>query len=233
MGAETKTVLYKIRKFIYLVLCALLGVVLFLFLEQLIYQLLTLLATRGWVIANFTSEMLTLIYSVSTIAALGFGAWYGVWVGSYWHSVVYVSGSRPQGFFYHLKNNDQTKDVKQKIAKSSVPELKLSRKSPTMISSGWQVEDLMSMPSEKFTEPSPSPGEDKVTPPKVISVQTVPSKKLPAARTRKTVKKPIAPTSEEDVTSSKPTPAKKVSTIRKRVVSKTVKTTKSKKTNNL
>lgn len=181
---ETQTTYYKFRKFIYLAMCSLLGVLLFVFLEQLLVQLLTFGAESGYVLLTLTQESANLLSSLGTIVALCAGAWYGVWLGSHWHEKVYGEGATG-GFISHLT--------------SSAPrETSSNNNSKTFKDTFWQMDDLVDMPEEPQKKVvvkrvrAQTPKTSKVSTPRLQSTTT--AKKPPSVPVKRKAaprKKPV------------------------------------------
>ncbi len=90
-------------KSLYVFLCALLGVLLFLILHRVLVFVLLLLQIQnypafGWDMPEV--QFLAIDYATLTITLM-IGAWYGIWLGSFWYQQVYEDGGH-KGLLYHL-----------------------------------------------------------------------------------------------------------------------------------
>src|SRR6185503_1491686 len=90
---------YTSKKALYLLLCGLLGLILFVTIQQAAMLMLILLLVNqvGALDAGLQSQI-TMFDSVSYILAMFFGAWYGIWLGIHWYAIVYEAGRR--GLFH-------------------------------------------------------------------------------------------------------------------------------------
>lgn len=90
------------KKSLYIFLCAILGMLLFLILHQIVAFAYLMLLYTHYSIFNLGlsfMDLMALDY-FSLIIALMFGAWYGIWLGLYWYGWVYESGGH--GFVEHM-----------------------------------------------------------------------------------------------------------------------------------
>ncbi len=125
-----------VKKSLYVFLCSLLGVMLFLVLHQILAFAYLVLITYDYSFTFGLSfyELMALDY-VTLILTLFFGAWYGIWLGEYWYEEVY-EGTHP-GFIGHLfRHYWPTKHPKYNLkSKIIAVEQKLE-------SDLWELEDL-------------------------------------------------------------------------------------------
>lgn len=204
---ETKTqrsAYYRIRKFVYLTACALLGIVLFLFIEQLLIQLLLILNTIGFGGIQVTQDFLNLSAYAGGILALGLGAWYGVWLGSYWHGLVY-EGDRAKGFLFHVKKKLSKPKSQPKL---SAPKIMINQSKPVFNTASWQMEDLVKMEKQNISEKIEPSNQPIVKKPRA-AVKKVPAKKIREVGTAK-----VASTT---------TKKKATSSVKRKTVSKSLK----------
>lgn len=83
------------KKSLYLFLSSLLGMLLFLVLHRIIFFLYLLMASAGYqpFLAEASSLTFLGIEYFTLILSMLLGAWYGIWVGMYWHAKVYEEKS--------------------------------------------------------------------------------------------------------------------------------------------
>ena len=182
-------------KAFYVMLCAILGVMLFVVIQRafsLIYYLL--------LNTNFKAYSLGLDYFqlswlnfLTMLGALFFGLWYGIWLGLHWYDMVYVEGGG--GVWQHIKQHlpHRSDLVKSKPAGASLlssastaptsvtikPTLRTTEVSPKLshksAAESWDLDDLLK--------------KDAVIEAAVQAV-TKPKAKKPAAKRKAPAKKP-------------------------------------------
>ncbi len=126
------------QKSLYIFLSSLLGMLLFLIIHRLVVFCLLILQSSGNKV--FTLNMPYLEFLAwdyfSLLLTLLAGAWYGIWVGSYWYEKVYNEGSH-LGLVGHITENYWPKTTSYKDIKSKISEVK-----KTIHTELWQLEDL-------------------------------------------------------------------------------------------
>lgn len=112
-----------VKKSVYVFLCSLLGVLLFLVLHRLLVLWYLILVNSGvfvWSEADSYLKFLAVDYITLTLAMLA-GSWYGIWLGSYWYEQVYELGAW-KGSWLHithklLPNRGVDKKLKARVEK--------------------------------------------------------------------------------------------------------------------
>lgn len=93
-----------VKKSVYIFLCSLLGVMLFLILHRLVifaYLMAVLYGAPGYAAGISYMEFLAVDYATLLLALLC-GSWYGIWLGSYWYEMVYEKGQW-RGAMFHIR----------------------------------------------------------------------------------------------------------------------------------
>lgn len=149
-------------KALYLVVASILGILLFTLLQTSAFTVYTvLLGYSNLGLASQISEAsLQTVDAVTTIAAILFGAWYGIWLGLNWHTELYGDGKAP-GMFHAFLPHSMRKSGRHDagIAKASsgmpsamktpVSSKTASRKSTSKAFSAWSFDDLQSEVTDK------------------------------------------------------------------------------------
>jgi hypothetical protein len=134
------------RKSLYIFLCSLLGIMLFVMLQKAALLLLTLFlgSQTGTLVSTFGNIDIAIFDTVSYILALFFGGWYGVWLGLHWYGIVYESGRGgiTRALFNHAKDLSSLSG-----SRPSKPVVTQSRKETS--ESKWQFEDLVAARPEQ------------------------------------------------------------------------------------
>lgn len=84
-----------VKKSVYVFLCSLLGVLLFLVLHRIgmmLYVLLVIYGVFQWASTAAYIQFLAFDY-VTLLLAMLCGSWYGIWLGNYWYEQVYELGA--------------------------------------------------------------------------------------------------------------------------------------------
>src|SRR3989338_8019419 len=128
----------ELRKSVYIFLCSLLGIMLFLALHRILISMVVLWlnASSGYnPFFGFSYlEFLALDY-VSLIIAVILGAWYGIWLCIYWYKKVYEEGTHG-GLVSHIATNYWPNKTTSRLkAKIEVAQKHLR-------DDLWQLEDL-------------------------------------------------------------------------------------------
>lgn len=131
------------KKALYIFLCSLLGILLFVILQKSATLLLAELFSSfdGSSFEGYTSDVIR-FETFTYILALFFGGWYGVWLGLHWYDIVYEKGRG--GLLYAFWGNmvrDHGSVPKPKA--QAVPEQ--PKKNPVPASSSWRFDDLVKM----------------------------------------------------------------------------------------
>jgi len=93
-----------LKRSVYIFLCSLLGVMLFLVLHRIIvlwYLLMVNYGVFSWNGSETYIRFLAVDY-ISLTLFLMLGSWYGIWLGNYWYELVYESGSL-KGYFNSIR----------------------------------------------------------------------------------------------------------------------------------
>ncbi len=113
-----------VKKSVYVFLCSLLGVLLFLILQRIAIFAYLLLVAYGIVAwsSGFDYVRFMAVDYTSLVLMLLFGSWYGIWLGTHWYDLVYESGTWRGGWYHakhHLfpwrKNNYRLKDRVEEV----------------------------------------------------------------------------------------------------------------------
>lgn len=94
-----------VKKSIYIFLCSMLGVMLFLILHRLVmFSFVVFAIYAGYSRTLFGSAYLSFLAFdyVTLVLAMLAGSWYGIWLGTYWYEQVYELGNW-RGAIYHLR----------------------------------------------------------------------------------------------------------------------------------
>jgi len=93
-----------VKKSVYIFLCSLLGVLLFLVLQRIVVLCYLILVSYG--AFHLTSggylEFMA-IDDITLLLAMLCGSWYGIWLGNYWYELVYEKGQW-RGSLHHARN---------------------------------------------------------------------------------------------------------------------------------
>lgn len=134
------------QKSLYIFLSSLLGMLLFLIIHRLAVFCLLMLQSSGNKLFTLNMpylEFLAWDYFSLLLTLLG-GAWYGIWVGSYWYEKVYNECSH-LGLVSHISENYWPKTTSYSDVKSKISEVK-----KTIHAELWQLEDLNKTLSKEF-----------------------------------------------------------------------------------
>lgn len=92
------------KKSLYVLLTAILGVFLFFILHRLAFFFWALICSMDENLAlNYYSLPALVTEYVTLLLAIFGGAWYGIWLGLFWYDKVYVEGTHP-GWVAHFSN---------------------------------------------------------------------------------------------------------------------------------
>lgn len=94
-----------VKKSVYVFLCSLMGVLLFLILDRiavLSYLILVMYGVFHWS-GNYSYIEFVAIDYIVVFFAMFCGSWYGIWLGTYWYQQVYELGAI-KGAFGHLRH---------------------------------------------------------------------------------------------------------------------------------
>ncbi len=199
-------------KSFYLFLCSILGVMLFVIIQRAVGLIYLLLLTLNYQQFNFGLSMLDLwvLNYLTYVAAVLFGAWYGIWLGLHWYRIVYEEGKG--GLFHGFKltwsRGSSTASQASKpptAAAGSAPasvtvkpvrrvEQRTFAGAPKAAESSWEFDDLLNQKSEP-------------------AVPAEPDAELPAKRSRTTVKTTVRVTAKSSAktagkSTAKPGPRK-------------------------
>jgi hypothetical protein len=137
LTAEIKMKNLTLKKSIYIFLCSLLGVLLFLTLHRIVVFIALVFFNPGPEGVYFGMsylQFLALDYFTLLLVML-LGAWYGIWIGTYWFEQVYQEGAHG-GFVSHLANF-WFPTQKVRVLRS-----RLESVSSKLENSAWELEDL-------------------------------------------------------------------------------------------
>jgi hypothetical protein len=90
------------KKSLYIFLCSVLGVLLFVTLQHSLLFVYISLSVLGWVPGASLAQLVA-YNTLGWLASLFLGGWYGVWLGLHWFDVVYVRGEH-KGLVHHIHN---------------------------------------------------------------------------------------------------------------------------------
>jgi hypothetical protein len=182
-------------KAFYVMLCAILGVMLFVVIQRAFSLIYYLLLNTNFKTYSFGLDyyQLSWINFLSMLAAVFFGLWYGVWLGLHWYDMVYEEGSG--GVWQHIKQHWPRREelVKQKPAPVAQPGSLIQAPASVTIKPTLRTSDI----SPKLSHKSAAEGwdlDDLLKKDAVIeaAVQAVtkPKVKKPAAKRKVAPKKP-------------------------------------------
>ncbi len=203
------------KKALYIFLCSLLGMLIFVMLQKSTLLLLTTLLTNQGEF-NFigVSSLLYKFETISYLLALFFGGWYGVWLGLHWHEIVYESGRG--GLLYAFWGNMMHHEPDtQSTAKQPVRASQAASNATLSNNREWQFDDLA-----KLKSPSrpPSSGSEEwtkkvsVKPAVAVTTKTKTTPRKPIKRTVTLATEPISVAlSPKKTTSRKRAPKKTTS----------------------
>ncbi len=220
---ETKTSAIKMqtnykqsesRKSLYVFLCSLLGVMLFMMLQKSALLLLTLLLNAQGEQASLIGSDIQVFDTVTYVLALFFGGWYGVWLGLHWYDIVYENGQGGimRNMFSHVKGMSQLAGNRPARPTSERPSQSVPRHEPR-----WQFDDLVK------SKPLPKPARmDDVEWSTKVSVRPAPrtSAKVVIAEEPEAVGRPKQAMKKSTSSKSKKTTKPKTKTSKKSVVKK-------------
>ncbi|MDR3643189.1 MAG: hypothetical protein P4L74_06215 [Candidatus Doudnabacteria bacterium] len=92
------------RKSLYIFLCSLLGVLMFMLLERLAVFFYLYLLAGGYLVTNMSYLQIAIFDYIVLVLAMMLGAWYGVWLGLYWYRIIYEEQSHP-GLVGHVSEH--------------------------------------------------------------------------------------------------------------------------------
>lgn len=198
------------KKALYLLLCGVLGMILFVIIQQAAILLLILLLINQ-LGGEAGAAQFQMFDSLTYVLAMFFGAWYGVWLGLHWYEIVYEQGRRGlfHAFLGRLANGNKlaTSPVeKTPIIARPQPSPKPPATQPQVaakpVSSTWRFEDLA-----RLRPVTPRP--DRVEP-AVLDAEWI----------KKVAVKPSYRRQDKKVANAKP--ATKSATTRRKVLDKTI-----------
>jgi len=138
------------KKSLYLFLTALLGVLLFSIVHQIVYFIYLYMLNTGIVTTGMSYvEFLAIEYITLTITLM-LGAWYGIWLGLYWYEKVYEEKSH-KGFVHHLAVNYFPG------SKPKALESRMARVKEHLEENLWQLEDLVKSEASLQSAIQPKP----------------------------------------------------------------------------
>ncbi len=143
---ENQVVPNQSKKALYLFLCAVLGIIMFSFIQQSFWIIYVDLAAAGYLPQLNALNPLPL---VTLLAAFLLGMWYGIWLGLYWYEIVYERGGAR--WFYAFSGRGK------KTAPASAERLPWEKPgtSSRADSSRWRLDDLLNDTSKLVPEPEP------------------------------------------------------------------------------
>ncbi len=144
------------KKALYVFLCSLLGMLIFIILQKSTLLLLTiLLGNQGDIAVEGYASPFYQFETISYLVALFFGGWYGVWLGLHWYGIVYEAGRGGllYAFWGNLMHHEAPREEKAATspARASAP---VVNSMPSQAK--WQFDDLAKLkaPSRPMsTEP--------------------------------------------------------------------------------
>jgi len=91
---EAQASVHPSRKAFYILLCAILGALLFIVLQRSVALIIYLLLNTNYQAYSLGLNPLQWYMAdvVTVLAAVFFGLWYGTWLGLHWYDIVYVNG---------------------------------------------------------------------------------------------------------------------------------------------
>lgn len=124
--------LHSPGKALYLLLCAVLGALLFIVIHRAASLVYYLLLNSNYDLWSFglSEVQLQAIDYLTLFAGLILGLWYGIWLGLHWYDIVYVQGTG--GVFHHFKL-----PARAPVVASTV------KMTDRVQSKTWDLEDLM------------------------------------------------------------------------------------------
>ena len=138
------------KKSLYLLLCAILGMILFVIVQQAALLLLTILMMNQLSAIDLAPAQSAMFDSLTYLLAMFFGAWYGIWLGLHWYEIVYEQGRK--GVFHAFLGrlaggNKDAKSVEEKtpIMARPQPQPKQAARPQAAAkpaNSTWRFEDL-------------------------------------------------------------------------------------------
>ncbi len=93
-----------VKRSVYVFLCSLLGVLLFLVLQRIIVLSYLILVDYGafhWTSSGYLEFVA--IDDITLLLSMLCGSWYGIWLGNYWYELVYERGAW-RGSLHHARN---------------------------------------------------------------------------------------------------------------------------------
>ncbi len=139
------------KKSLYLFLCSLLGVFLFLILHRIGVVVYLYLLSQGIGVASFRYWDFLVLDYMSLLVALLLGAWYGIWLGLYWYEKVYEEKSHG-GFADHIARHIWP------MRSPKALETKVAQVKERLEEDLWQLEEL----AERVVVENPKPKVRKV-----------------------------------------------------------------------
>ena len=136
------------KKSLYIFLTAILGIVLFLVLDRIVVFCYLYLVAAGYIGASFDYGKFVVWDYFSLTIALMLGAWYGVWLGLNWFSLVYERQTHG-GFINHVIEN-YWPNRKQKNL-----DVKISDVKKRLQTDMWQLEEIAQASVAQMSEPVP------------------------------------------------------------------------------
>ena len=114
------------KKSIYLFLCSLLGMLLFSIIHQLLVFLYLLFFGNSGALATGEAALRFFAFDyLSLLILLLLGSWYGIWLGVYWHKIVYEEGTFGGVIRHAMKFWPQKKQAENLETKINLAEAEL------------------------------------------------------------------------------------------------------------
>ncbi len=181
-------------KAFYVMLCAILGVMLFVVIQRALSLIYYLLLNTNFKTYSFGLDyfQLSWLNFLSMLGALFFGLWYGVWLGLHWYDMVYEEGQG--GVWQHIKQHWPGRSELAQDKKSVAPTMSAPAPAPTSVTikPTLRTENLSSRLSDKSAAESWDLDDllkkDAVIE-AAVQVVTKPKAKRPAAKRKPAIKK--------------------------------------------
>ena len=146
---------YSSKKALYLLLCGVLGMILFVIIQQAAMLLFIMLLMNQLSASDFNQAQWGMFDSATYVVAMFFGSWYGIWLGLHWYEIVYEQGRKGlfHAFIGRLANgqNKTPSTSAPAIEKTPIiarpqpqakPAAKPQQVATKPASAGWRFEDL-------------------------------------------------------------------------------------------
>lgn len=130
------------KKALYLFLCSILGIILFLFIQQAFWVAYSGAAHAGYLpMLGQLNAWPTLTF----LAAVLFGSWYGIWLGLYWYEMVY---ERAQArWFYAFGQRKRQLEPESELESANIWRGHPVRRDESE-NGRWQLDDLLEIETE-------------------------------------------------------------------------------------